>query len=47
MSFIHGNVLNLYISYKLDTWSKDLKTDFMLGIGFDSGSQFSWVAGRR
>ena len=25
MSFIHGHVVNLYISYKLDTWSRDLK----------------------
>ena len=23
VSFIHGNVVNLYISYKLNTWSKD------------------------
>ena len=30
-SFIHGNVVNLYISYKLDVWSRDLSTDFRLG----------------
>ena len=31
VSFLHKNVVNLYISYKLDTWSKDLSTDFTLG----------------
>ena len=31
VSFIHGNVVNLYISYELDTWSRDLNTDFTLG----------------
>ena len=30
VSFLHKNVVNLYISYKLDTWSKDLNTDFSL-----------------
>ena len=30
--FLHKNVVTLYISYKLDTWSRDLKTDFTLGI---------------
>ena len=30
--FIHGNVVNLYISYKSDTWSRDLNTDFALGV---------------
>ena len=24
VSFLHKNVVNLYVSYKLDTWSKDL-----------------------
>ena len=27
----HKNVANLYISYKLDTWSRDLSTGFTLG----------------
>ena len=31
MSFLHKNVVNLYIIYTLDTWSKDLNTDFTLG----------------
>ena len=31
ISFLHKNVVNLYISYKLDTWLKDLNTDFTLG----------------
>ena len=31
MSFLHKNVVNLCISYKLGTWSKDTNTDFMLG----------------
>ena len=30
-SFIPGNVVNLNTSYKLDTWSRDLNTDFTLG----------------
>ena len=30
VSFLHKNVANLYISYKLDTWSKDLNTNFTL-----------------
>ena len=30
-SFLHKNIVNLYITYKLDTWSKDLNTDFTLG----------------
>ena len=30
VSFIHRNVINLYISYKLNTWSIDLNTDFTL-----------------
>ena len=30
MYFLHKNVVNLYISYELDTWSRDLKTDFTL-----------------
>ena len=34
ISFIHGNVINLYISYKLDTSSRDLNTDFTLGNFF-------------
>ena len=28
---ISGNVVNLYILCKLDTWSRNLKTNFMLG----------------
>ena len=28
VSFIHGNVANLYISYKLDAWSRDFNTTF-------------------
>ena len=31
-SFFHKNIVNLYITYELDTWSKDLNTDFSLGI---------------
>ena len=31
MSFFHRDIVNLYITYKLDTWSKDLNTDFALG----------------
>ena len=31
MSFVHKKVVNLYITYKLDTWSKDLNTNFTLG----------------
>ena len=31
MSFIHGNVVDLYITYELDTWSRDLNKDFSLG----------------
>ena len=30
-SFIHVNVVNIYISYELDTWLKDLNTDFTPG----------------
>ena len=28
--FIHRNVVNLYISFELDTWSRDSNTDFTL-----------------
>ena len=31
MSFLHKNVVNLYVSYNLDEWSKDLNTHFTLG----------------
>ena len=31
VSFLHKKVVNLYISYKLDTCSKDLNKDFRLG----------------
>ena len=31
VSFLHKNIVDLYITYKLDTWSKDLNTDFKLG----------------
>ena len=31
MSFLQKNVVNLYIIYKLDIWSRDLNTDFTLG----------------
>ena len=31
VSFTHWNVVNLFIVYKLDTWSRDLSTDFTLG----------------
>ena len=27
VSFLHKEVVNLYISYQLDTWSKDLNAD--------------------
>ena len=30
MSFIHRNIINIYISYELDTWPIDLNSDFML-----------------
>ena len=29
--FLYKNIVNLYITYKLNTWSKDLITDFTLG----------------
>ena len=28
VSFIHSNVVNVYIFYELDTWSRDLNTYF-------------------
>ena len=28
---LHQNIIDLYISYTLDTWSRDLNTDFRLG----------------
>ena len=31
MSFLHKNIANLYIASELDTWSKNLNTDFALG----------------
>ena len=31
MSFLHKNVVNLYISYKLNTSERYLNTDFTLG----------------
>ena len=31
VSFLHKNIVNLYILYKLDTCSKDLNPDFTLG----------------
>ena len=31
MYFIHGNVINWDISYEVDTWSRDLNTDFKWG----------------
>ena len=31
MFFLHKNVVNSYVSYELDTWSRDLNTDFTLG----------------
>ena len=30
MSSIHRNLVNLYISYELDTWSRDLNIHFTL-----------------
>ena len=30
MSLLHKNVINLYIIYKLDTWSRNSNTDFTL-----------------
>ena len=30
MSFLHKNAVNLCISYRLGTWSRDLNTDFEL-----------------
>ena len=30
MSFLHKNIVNLYITSKLDAWLKDLNTDFTL-----------------
>ena len=29
--FLHKKIININISYKLDTWSKYLNTDFTLG----------------
>ena len=34
VSSIHRNAANLYISYELDTWSRELNTDFTLGSCF-------------
>ena len=31
MSLIHRNIVNLYISHKLDTWSRDVNADFPFG----------------
>ena len=31
VSFLHKNIVNLYITYELDAGSKDLSTDFSLG----------------
>ena len=31
ISFAHWNVVNVLNAYKLDTWSRDLNTDFTLG----------------
>ena len=31
ISFNHKNVVNLFIAYELDTWSRDLNMDFTLG----------------
>ena len=31
MSFLHKNLVNLYIIYELDTWSNDLNADFTRG----------------
>ena len=31
VSFLHKNVVNLYTSYELDTWSRNLNTEFTLG----------------
>ena len=31
MSFLHKNIVNLYVTYKLDGWLKGLNTDFTLG----------------
>ena len=52
MSFLQKNVVNLYIIYKLDIWSRDLNTDFTLGsylfgavkltYNADARSQFLW-----
>ena len=30
ISFIHRTIVDLYIFYKVDTWSRDLNTDFTL-----------------
>ena len=32
--FTHGNVVNLFIDYGLDTWSRDLSTEFTIGDCF-------------
>ena len=31
VSILYKNVVNFYISYEFDTWSKDLSTDFKIG----------------
>ena len=32
--FVHKNVIDLYISYKRNTWSRDLNADLTLGSCF-------------
>ena len=31
ISYIYRNLINLHIVYRLDTWSRDLNTDFTVG----------------
>ena len=32
ISFTHRNLINLFIVYKLDTWSRDLNMDFTINV---------------
>ena len=42
-TFTPANIINFFIVYELDTWSRDLKSDLNLKdfIEFDSRSEFS------
>ena len=44
MFFLHKNIVNLYIIYKLDTYFRDLKTDFTLNNRFWPAEELSKIA---